>query len=45
MYLEKSNICSKKLDVQKANVSDSQFNRIGSYFSGCGFANGRCPCC
>ena len=34
MYLRKSNICSHKLDVQQANVSVSQFHRIGSFFFG-----------
>ena len=32
MYLWKSNICSHRLDVQEANVSVSQFHRIGNYF-------------
>ena len=35
MYLWKSNICSRKLDVQETNVSASQFHRLGSSFSGC----------
>ena len=40
----KVNICSHKLDVQEANVSVSQFHRIGNYFFGCWFANGWNPC-
>ena len=40
----KVNICSQKLDVQEANVSVSQFHRIGNYFFGCWFANGWNPC-
>ena len=44
LYLWKLNICSHKLDVQEANISVSQFHRIGDYFFGCWFANGRCSC-
>ena len=44
MYFRKSNICSHKLDVQEANISVSQFYRIGSYFFGCSFANTWDPC-
>ena len=32
MYLWKSNVCSHKLDLQEANVSVSQFHRIGFFF-------------
>ena len=42
--LSESNICSHKLDVQEANISVSQFYRIGSYFFGCWFANGWYSC-
>ena len=44
MYFRKSNIYSHKLDVQEANISVSQFYRIGSYFFGCSFANRWDPC-
>ena len=40
LYFRKSH----KLDVQKANVSVTQFYRIRDYFTGCWFANGRYPC-
>ena len=40
----KPNVCSHKLDVQQANVTVSQFHRIGIYFVGCWFANGRYSC-
>ena len=35
MYLRTSNVCSNKLDVQKANISASQVNWNWSYFFGC----------
>ena len=41
VYLRKSNNCSNQLVVQEANVSVSQFHRIGSYFSGCWSSHGR----
>ena len=44
LYFRKSNICSHKLDVQEVDVSVSQFHRIGSYFSGCWFVNGKYSC-
>ena len=40
MYFRKSNLCSHKLDVHEANVTISQFHRIGICFFGCWFANG-----
>ena len=43
-YVSLENICSHRLVVQEANVSVSQFHRIGNYFVGCGFANGWYPC-
>ena len=43
MYLWTSNIRSHKLDVQEANVSVSQFYRIGNYFFGFCIEIGRNP--
>ena len=40
----RANTCPHESDVQEANVSVSQFHRIGIYFVGCWFANGRTPC-
>ena len=44
MYFRKSNIGSHKLGVQEANVSVSQFHRIGIYVFGCFSANGWNSC-
>ena len=44
MCLWKSNICSHELDVQEAEVSVSQFHRIGNCFVGCWLANARYRC-
>ena len=44
VHLQKPNICTNKLNVQKANVSISQFHWIRDHFAGCWFAYGWSIC-